>query len=296
MRHHFTERPSRPTSPQRRCSWLFLVLVLATGSLAAQHSGFSPSEPVYARVRQDRTLQRPVLIHAVVALCDNENQGIVPVPKTLGNGRDPASNLYWGAAFGLRTFFQHRSGWKRAGPGPSAPHVIESVVLEKTFARGSLGVSATLIAEAWDGQYLREAIEHFLLLAAGQDPAPISSANPAAAAGPAHLVVFVGHNGLLDFSVGPGPQRRKTAPPMSSIVLACASKPTFGPLLERGGSHPLLLTTNLMAPEAYTLDAAIAAFVKGESPASVRDAAARAYSTYQRISVSAARGLFWSAP
>ncbi|HBH24362.1 MAG TPA: hypothetical protein DDY13_13175 [Cytophagales bacterium] len=37
-------------------------------------------------------------IHVFVALCDNEHQGIVPVPNTLGNGKDPNSNLYWGAA------------------------------------------------------------------------------------------------------------------------------------------------------------------------------------------------------
>ncbi len=33
-------------------------------------------------------------IHVFVALCDNQNQGIVPVPASLGNGQDPKSNLY----------------------------------------------------------------------------------------------------------------------------------------------------------------------------------------------------------
>ena len=44
-------------------------------------------------------------IHVYVALCDNKNQGIVPVSKTLGNGQNPTTNLYWGAAYGIRTFF-----------------------------------------------------------------------------------------------------------------------------------------------------------------------------------------------
>lgn len=35
--------------------------------------------------------------HVYVALCDNEHQGIVSVPVTLGNGKDPARNLYWPA-------------------------------------------------------------------------------------------------------------------------------------------------------------------------------------------------------
>jgi len=36
-------------------------------------------------------------VHVFVALCDNEFQGIVPVLLTLGNGKDPTRNLYWGA-------------------------------------------------------------------------------------------------------------------------------------------------------------------------------------------------------
>jgi len=33
-------------------------------------------------------------IHVFVALCDNEHQGIVPVPEIFGNGDDPANNLF----------------------------------------------------------------------------------------------------------------------------------------------------------------------------------------------------------
>jgi hypothetical protein len=36
----------------------------------------------------------PLSVHVLVALCDNEHQGIVPVPKKLGNGSDIAGNLY----------------------------------------------------------------------------------------------------------------------------------------------------------------------------------------------------------
>src|ERR1700751_6185185 len=45
------------------------------------------------------------VVHVYVALADNRHQGIVPVPAKLGNGEDPARNLYWGAAYGLKTFF-----------------------------------------------------------------------------------------------------------------------------------------------------------------------------------------------
>src|ERR1041384_6573109 len=51
-------------------------------------------------------------IHVFVALADNVNQGIVPVAAKLGNGEDPVRNLYWGSAFGVRTFFARSSDWK----------------------------------------------------------------------------------------------------------------------------------------------------------------------------------------
>ena len=40
--------------------------------------------------------QSPRIVHVFVALADNVNQGIVPVPAKLGNGEDPVHNLYWG--------------------------------------------------------------------------------------------------------------------------------------------------------------------------------------------------------
>jgi hypothetical protein len=50
-------------------------------------------------------------VHVCVALADNQNQGIVPVPARLGNGLDPGHNLYWGAAGGVKTFFVRSSKW-----------------------------------------------------------------------------------------------------------------------------------------------------------------------------------------
>src|SRR5262249_4055416 len=52
------------------------------------------------------------LIHVLVALCDNEHQGIAPVPARIGNGDDPANNLYWGARFGVKTVFKRAGDWK----------------------------------------------------------------------------------------------------------------------------------------------------------------------------------------
>lgn len=56
--------------------------------------------------------ERARAVHVFVALADNAHQGIVPVPGLLGNGDDPGRNLYWGAAFGVRTYFRKSAAWK----------------------------------------------------------------------------------------------------------------------------------------------------------------------------------------
>ena len=58
----------------------------------------------------------------------------------------------------------------------------------------------------------------------------------------------------------------------------------------------MLLTTGLMAPEAYTLEAIVRAWVGGGSTAAVREAAAAAYHKYQNCGLRAARKLFWGEP
>ncbi|MEZ4686614.1 MAG: hypothetical protein R3B47_11275 [Bacteroidia bacterium] len=35
-----------------------------------------------------------------MALCDNGYQALLPVPASIGNGQDPRTSLYWGAAYG----------------------------------------------------------------------------------------------------------------------------------------------------------------------------------------------------
>src|SRR5579864_3310546 len=74
-------------------------------------------------------------VHVFVALADNLNQGIVPVPEKLGNGADPAHNLYWGAAAGVKTFFARSADWQLLPPQPSPkPEVLERIVFKHRTA------------------------------------------------------------------------------------------------------------------------------------------------------------------
>lgn len=210
----------------------------------------------------------PLRVHVTVALCDNATQGIVPVPAAIGDGNDPRTNLYWGAMYGVKSWLK-RDGWNVEKAESPHPYVLERLMARKTIA----GREVLLVADAWRGSRIREAITSFLERASG--------------VGGADVVAYVGHDGLMEFDVTPRVDRAEAKP--RSIVLACASLQYFGKHLERAGSSPLLLTTGLMAPEAYTLTAAIEAHVRGGD---VREAAAQAYHKYQKCGVKAARRLF----
>ena len=74
----------------------------------------------------------PRVAHVFVALADNVNQGIVPVPAKIGNGQDPANNLYWGAAFGVKSYFRTSPGWELVHCGTGAkPSVMERCIFSK---------------------------------------------------------------------------------------------------------------------------------------------------------------------
>lgn len=212
---------------------------------------------------------KPLTVHVTVALCDNATQGIVPVPAAIGDGNDPRTNLYWGAAYGVKSWLK-RERWAITRATPPNTAVLERITAKKTIN----GREVTIVADAWRGSRIRDAITSFLEQASGLGER-------------ADVVAYIGHDGLMEFDVSPRIVPNANAP--HSIVLACISKRYFDDHLKRARSTPLLLTNGLMAPEAYTLTAAIEAHVKGGD---VREAAARAYDRYQKCGLTAARRLF----
>jgi hypothetical protein len=99
---------------------------------------------------------KPRLIHVFVALADNQHQGIVPVPAALGNGDDPAHNLYWGAAFGVRTFFRKSAEWKEIA---IVPH-FKIFILERSIFQEKTG-RVLLVADAYRGSEIKQALTDF---------------------------------------------------------------------------------------------------------------------------------------
>lgn len=225
------------------------------------------------------------VIHVFVALCDNTYQGIVPVPPAIGNGQDPGNNLYWGCAHGVRTFFKKSKEWKLLAAQQVNETVLERLVFKHTTK------NAYLIADAYDGQHIRQCTQDFLNSSCGNKKDTLRIAGETLGiGGNAALLAYIGHDGLMDFQLTEtyaNTDNRKR----DVIVLACRSKPFFSPHLKAADVNPLLWTTNLMCPEAYTLHDALTGYVNGETGESIREKAAAAYALYQKCSLKAAKGL-----
>ena len=227
-------------------------------------------------------------IHVYVALCDNVHQGIIPVPEHLGNGKDPNGNLYWGAAYGVKSYFINRTtDWELLSTLESNnPDILDKLL----FKHNSKEVY--MLAEAYDGEEIRTCTEDFLKAANGQIPSEVMhDTNTIQFGGDADLLAYVGHDGLMDFDVNID-YNRNTVDSTDVIILACYSKSYFSPEIREAQANPVLWTTHLMAPEAYTLKSAIDGWILNESGSEIDERAAQTYNEYQKCGIKGARNLF----
>ena len=103
-------------------------------------------------------------------MCDNQYQGIVPVPKKLGNGKDPRQNLYWGALYGVKSFFRYKAKeWTLIKTLKSDnPFILERVLFKHTSK------DVYLLADAYDGEHIQSCTEDFLKATNQQNSETIS--------------------------------------------------------------------------------------------------------------------------
>ncbi|WP_392558519.1 hypothetical protein [Orbus mooreae] len=230
------------------------------------------------------------VIHLVVALCDNKYQQIAPVPALIGNGQDPRNNLYWGAAYGVKTYFAKQPEWQVVQTvKPVNSHILEQIIYKHRSK------DIYIVAEAYDGQYISDAVDNFISYSAGQLPLTLNvNGSEIKFGGDANLVVYVGHDFLMEWSWSqflPDDWRWQTLSKEQQqlqqsryvAVFACQSQRYFSPPLSRLGITPLILTTQSMAPEAYSIYAMIDGWVNNQSKAQIRQKVATAYSKYQRL-------------
>lgn len=234
------------------------------------------------------------LVHVFVALADNANQGIVPVPAVFGNGQDAGNNLYWGAMYGVKGFLARSKKWRKLEIQPLDSN---AAILDNAAFQFK---DTVMIAQAYDGAKMETALRDFFAAAAGKGSRRFNITGidnsdkivVVESAGMAEFNCFVGHNGLMDMQLADIPTRSERSSNSFAVVLACKSDSYFSGKLEKLDCIPLITTSGLMAPEAYTLDAILTAFNHDSDVKKIHEAAAQAYAKYQKCSLSAARRLF----
>ena len=227
-------------------------------------------------------------IHILVALCDNKYQGIVPVPAKIGNGQDPDNNLYWGCGYGVRTYFKKSSNWEFIKSIKQDGIKMQRLVFKHKQK------NSYLIADAYDGMHIKDCTVDFFKSCSGRlkDVLDVNG-KLIGINGNASLIAYVGHDGLMDFRLNESFQN-VDGKKRDAIILACIGKKYFAPHLSQTQARPLVWSTGLMSPEAYTLHDALNAYINNQSPEVIRSAAAKAYAKYQKCSEKAARNLLVS--
>jgi hypothetical protein len=240
----------------------------------------------------------PLVIRVVVPLCSNEQ--IWCGAGFAGQPGKPATNLYWGAIFGARRFFERkRSVWSRVELSSGDGVVLERAVYRRTVPASHWDLNRTepveqiAVLEAIHGARIDDAVQRFWHAATRGGEISFQDAGQQRTFR-VHVMGYVGHNRLMDGIPFPpqSPAVSQPARPVPSFVLACNSEGYFTRPLTSAGSMPLLMTRTLMAPEGYVVDAVLRGLGENDSPAELRRRAIRAYAAWQRIPERQAGGVF----
>ena len=149
----------------------FLILACKEKSLTASiKRDAEPGAISYqsATAKQDSGIKT---IHVFVALCDNKYQGIVPVPAAIGNGQDPKNNLYWGAGYGVKSYFINKNkDWQLIS---TKPNPAENILERLLFKHRTKDIY--MLADAYNGKFIRQTTIDFLNASSGKNEIAIET-------------------------------------------------------------------------------------------------------------------------
>ena len=204
------------------------------------------------QLRVKRTAGKPLVVHIHIPLCDNQHQGIVPTSESLGDGMSTRTNLYWATSSGTKKYFQKHKQWKQIYNERSIDtNVLERIVFERNYGE----TKVYLVADAYRGDRMEETINDYLaaLACERQKILELKESNQVIPlSGGADLLIFNGHNGMMD-NVTIQNWTNKSDKRKDAVINACATYGYFEEELRRAKAYPLLRTTNLLHPGAYVL-------------------------------------------
>jgi hypothetical protein len=244
----------------------------------------------------------PLVTFVVVPLCSNDQ--IDCGSSVAGRPGDLSKNIYWGAVFGQRRFFERKnSGWTlvevtRPAPGNEDP-LLERAVFKRKISLAAWSTTASgatteqiVVFQAVHGASIDRALSLFWSVATEGGRVRFHDGEKDRDE-PIHVAGYAGHNRLMDADAKlPPPPPKERSRPIPSFVVACSSEPHFGAALRSAGSDTLVMTRNLMAPEGYVLDAITKTLGENAPREHVRRRAIEAYAKWQSISTAEASSIF----
>ncbi|MFO0759963.1 MAG: hypothetical protein U0359_25990 [Byssovorax sp.] len=277
------------------------VLLAAALLIAPRPALADPQAPPWTaadpRIAREIQAGKPLVTLVVVPLCDN---ALIDCGSPIaGRPRDLGHNVYWGAVFGHRRFFERKnSGWERVErTGVGDDGLLERVVMRRAVARAPFGgapgetTEQLVVLEAIDGTAIDKALARFMRLATGGGTVHFQDGDRRREER-IQVAGYAGHNRLMDGVPMPARASGPGRTPIPSFVMACISESYFDASLRGAGSTPLLLTRTLMAPEGYLIDAITRGLGENLPHPALRERAIAAYATWQRISPGVAAHTF----
>lgn len=217
----------------------------------------------------------PLIAHALVPLCDNEHQGIVPTSASIGNGMNPDHNLYWMTSKGVKRYFNELQDWEMIETIENVnDDILERVIFKKSFENGA---EVIFIADAYRGDRMHECLnDYFNSLSGNLTDSVLVEGTYYLVNGNADLVAFNGHNGLMDETTTYKYANGSTKP-KDAVSISCASGNYFKKHYLETNSYPLVHTTNLLYPGAFILEGILNKWALLEDDETCKKAAGNAY-------------------
>jgi hypothetical protein len=239
------------------------------------------------RVVEDLAAGKALRVDVHVPLCDNTI--IACGNAKLGDGDNPATNLYWSTTPGFGKWFARKgSGWTRVEA--DTQDTGDTDVLAKHTYKRTIQTPAAwrkrgapkqftleVVIRAWRGSAIDRALAAYANDISGKGTA-------------AQLVAFVGHNRLMDLDEFTWPAAGSEV--KGAIAIACDTAPYMKKQVSASTRVPLLMTSDLLFANAAPLEASVLAFARGGGYAQIRRDAATAYAGVRKRPVEKVIGAF----
>lgn len=230
---------------------------------------------IKAQLQAKINQNQPLIVHAFIPLCDNDNQGIVPTTKSLGDGLNLKSNLYWATSGGTKGYFKKQADWQMVyNQFDTDTNVLERIVFKHQYNQATV----YLVADAYRGDRMEATINDYLAAISNnrQQSIQLTDSSLLHIAGKADLIIFNGHNGVMD-NITIKPWINTSSKRTDIVMNACVSYGYLQAEFMKAGGYPLVRTNTLLYPGAYVLEQIIADWVAGVGPKELCLNAGRTY-------------------